>query len=278
MHLIYLSLILVVFTSQIATTWAQETKMKYETIKDIYYYQDMAGDEQDSYQLERCRLDLYRPTNAKGYPTVVWFHGGGLTGGGKSIHQEFMGQGMAVAAVNYRFSPKVKSPVYIEDSAAAIAWVVKNIAKYDGDASKVFVTGHSAGGYLTLINGLDKKYLGKHGVDADSIAAYLPLSGQVDTHSAIRAERGIPRINTVVDELAPLYQIRPNCAPFILVTGDRNMELWGRYESNAWFVNLMKRAGNENITLYEIQGFNHGTVRGPACELVARYIKSLTQK
>ena len=34
---------------------------------------------------ERCKLDLYQPTDKKGFATVVWFHGGGLRGGKKSI-------------------------------------------------------------------------------------------------------------------------------------------------------------------------------------------------
>ena len=32
----------------------------------------------DSYQKERCKLDLYRPVKKKKFATVIWFHGGGL--------------------------------------------------------------------------------------------------------------------------------------------------------------------------------------------------------
>ncbi len=30
---------------------------------------------------DRCRLDVYVPTQTSDFPTVVWFHGGGLTQG-----------------------------------------------------------------------------------------------------------------------------------------------------------------------------------------------------
>lgn len=100
----------------------------------------------DPYVRERCVLDLHYPVNAKNYPTVVWFHGGGLKGGNKNVPTALKGKGIAVVAPNYRLHPKVKSPTYIEDAAAAVAWVFKNIGKYGGDPSLVFVSGHSAGG------------------------------------------------------------------------------------------------------------------------------------
>ena len=64
-----------------------------------------------------------------------------------------------------------------------MAWVFKNIEKYGGRKDHIFVSGHSAGGYLSLILAMDKKYMAAYGADADSVAAYLPVSGQTVTHS-----------------------------------------------------------------------------------------------
>ena len=69
---------------------------------------------------------------AKDFATVVWFHGGGLTGGNRFVPSELQGKGLAVVAVNYRLSPKVQSPVYVEDAAAAVAWTLKNIERFGG--------------------------------------------------------------------------------------------------------------------------------------------------
>ncbi len=52
------------------------------------------------YQKERCRLDIYYPGEKKDFATVVWFHGGGLTGGKKKIPKELEERGIAVVAVN----------------------------------------------------------------------------------------------------------------------------------------------------------------------------------
>ena len=35
---------------------------------------------QNAYMKQKCLLDVYYPTDKKDFPTVVWFHGGGLTG------------------------------------------------------------------------------------------------------------------------------------------------------------------------------------------------------
>ena len=99
---------------------------------------------------------------------------------------------MAVVAVEYRLNPKVKAPKYIEDAAAAVSWVFKNIEQFGGDTSLIFVSGHSAGGYLTSMIGLDKSWLQKFSIDANKIAGLIPLSGHTITHFTVRAERNIP--------------------------------------------------------------------------------------
>ena len=59
------------------------------------------------YMRERCRLDVYHPKNEKDFATVVWFHGGGLKGGDRSVPKALQLKGIAVVAVNYRLHPKV---------------------------------------------------------------------------------------------------------------------------------------------------------------------------
>jgi acetyl esterase/lipase len=225
----------------------------------------------DSYRQQRCKLDVYYPAQAKGFLTVVWFHGGGLEGGGKFIPAELKNKGIAVVAVNYRLSPKAQHPAYIIDAAEATAWVFKNIEKLGGDPDKIVVSGHSAGGYLTLMVGLDKKYLGAYQVDADKIKGLIPISGQTNTHYTIRKERGLPSDIPVIDEYAPINRVRKGLPPTWLISGDRRMELMARYEENLHLEVIMKHLEND-VRLYELQGFDHGNVVKPGYDLILQFI------
>ena len=107
----------------------------------------------------------------------------------------------------------------------------------------------------------------------DSVAAYLPVSGQTVTHFTIRKERGLPDGIPVVDEYAPVNKARKETAPLVLITGDKHLEMAARYEENALLEAVLKSIGNKKVTLYEMQGFDHGQVLGPACYLIADYVK-----
>jgi acetyl esterase/lipase len=224
-------------------------------------------------QNQRCRLDVYAPTPRKPFPTVIWFHGGGLTQGERSIPLPLRNQGIAVVTANYRLRPAVKSPVFIEDAAAAIAWTFKHIADFGGDPKRIFVSGHSAGAYLTLMCGLDKKWLGKLGADADQIAGLIPLSPQVITHFTIRDERGIEETQPIIDEFAPLFHVRKTAPPILLITGDREKELMGRYEECAYFWRMMKLTGHKATTFHELDGFDHGKMPESAFPLLLKFVE-----
>lgn len=244
----------------------------YATESDILYRPDVA--EADEYARRQCRLDVYHPTDRKGFATVVWLHGGGLTGGARSIPRELKGKGIAVVAAGYRLSPRVKSPAYVEDAAAAVAWTFRNIERYGGSTKRIFVAGHSAGGYLTMMVGLDKRWLAAHRIDADEIAGLVPYSGQAITHFTVRRERGIADRRPIIDEMAPLYHVRKDAPPLLLLTGDRNRELLGRYEENAYLWRMMKEAGHAATELFELQGFDHGQMAEPGHPLLLRFIEA----
>ncbi|MCW3806872.1 alpha/beta hydrolase [Plebeiibacterium marinum] len=245
----------------------------YETENNIQYYPDSVT-KTDSYIKERCVLDIYYPEGIQDYATIVWFHGGGLKGGNKFIPDALKNKGYAIVAVNYRLYPKIKCPVYIEDAAAAVAWVYNNINKYGGDASKIFVSGHSAGGYLTSMVGLDKKWLGRFGVDADNLAGLIPFSGHAITHFTVREERGIKGTQPIIDELAPLFHVRNDAPPYMMITGDRELEMLGRYEENAYMMRMMKVVGHKQTELYELDGFGHDMTE-PAYPLLLRLVEKI---
>jgi acetyl esterase/lipase len=268
------SLLLVILTCCWVLAFAQKTE--YAIKSNIHYYNDPIN-QNDEYKNERCVLDIYYPVNLKGFATIVWFHGGGLTGGSKEIPDALKDKGVCVVGVNYRLSPKVKAPAYIEDAAAAVAWVFSNINSFGGDSSLIFISGHSAGGYLTLMCGLDKKWLNANGVDANRIAGLIPFSGQAITHFTVRKERGIPETQPVIDDLAPLFHVRADAPPLLLITGDRELELLGRYEENAYLMRMMKVSGHTQTRLFELNGYGHNMAQ-PAFPLLLNEVQRIIEE
>ncbi|TWU17742.1 Lipase 2 [Novipirellula galeiformis] len=259
-------------TNALAVDNAAKTP-KYSTDENILYRTS-----DDASINKSCRLDVYYPEHISEFPTIVWFHGGGLTAGKRGVPKQLRQQGVAVVAVSYRLSPSVKASDCLDDAAAAVAWTLKHIEQYGGSAEKIFVSGASAGGYITSMIGLDKKWLAGHHVDADTIAGLIPLSGHTITHFTVRKERGIDEKQPIVDDMAPLFHVRGDCPPLLLITGDRELELLGRYEENAYLWRMMKIAGHTQTTLYELDGSNHSQMVEPAMPLLLRFVKQHAQK
>lgn len=262
-------MIQLLFALLLAPAPSHGQSITYELRRDIPYRE--AG--HDAYIASNCKLDVYRPTNQKDYATVVWFHGGGLTGGSKEIPEALMKQGVAVVSPEYRLSPKVNAPAYIEDAAAAVAWVVKNVPTMGGSRAKIFLSGHSAGGYLANMIVLDKRWLKPYGIDPDSFAGLIPFSGQSITHFTVRQERGIPERQPVIDDLAPLYHVRKDAPPILLLSADREKELYGRYEESAYFWRMLKEVGHSKVQLLELQGYDHGGMVAPGLPLLLKFVR-----
>jgi acetyl esterase/lipase len=214
---------------------------------------------------ERCVLDLYLP-EGKGFPTLVWFHGGGLTEGTwnspftAGIATALARSGIAVVSVGYRLSPMVTFPAYIEDGAAAFAWVHRHIAGYGGDPRTVFIGGHSAGAYLALMVGLDPGYLARHQLTPDAIAAIVAVAGQTLTHYTIRIERGLPKETIIADAAAPLHHVRKDSRPVFALVAERDMAM--RVEENQLLVAALKAAGNRDASYFFAAGRDHGSIAG----------------
>lgn len=248
-------------------------RAQYNQVNDISY---AASD--NSYAQERCKLDVYYPTKQKDAPVVVWFHGGGIEGGNKYIDEELKNSGLVVVAANYRLLPKASIDECLDDAAAAVAWTFKNIEKYNGSKRKIFIAGHSAGGYLLDIIGLDKKWLAKYDINADDIAGLIPFSGQCITHYNIRKQQGIGPLQATIDQYAPLTYIRADAPPMVIISGDRELELYGRYEEQAYFWRMLKLVGHQDATLYEMQGYDHGAMPHPAYHILKNHIKRICSK
>lgn len=132
---------------------------------------------------ERQGFDLYAPDEGADLPVVVFFYGGGWDSGSRDLYgwaaQALAARGFLVALPDYRLSPDVHFPAFIEDAALATAAVADVAAEHRGDPAQLAVSGHSAGAHLAMMITLDQRYMAAVG-RPDLIKAAAGLAGPYD--------------------------------------------------------------------------------------------------
>jgi acetyl esterase/lipase len=199
-----------------------------------------------------ARLDVYQPRGLKGpNPTVMYFHGGGWTGGNKEGAAfsllPYLQMGWSVVNVEYRLTDVALAPAAVEDARCALRWVFRNAKQYNFDTTRIVTTGNSAGGHLALITGMLPASAGLDNTCPGDRAGGASGPGPVNTDemkvAAIVDWYGIADVNDLLgganarswavawlgvlpnrDELArmvsPLTYVRRGIPPVISVHGD----------------------------------------------------------
>jgi acetyl esterase/lipase len=126
------------------------------------------------------KLDVYRPRQSGAAPVVVYWYGGGFVGGRREQFR-FVGAALAqrgVVAVlpDYAAHPPAIFPQFVDDAALAVRWVQRNIEARGGDPTRIFLMGHSAGGYLAAMLALDTRYLQRAGAQGPALRGFIALS------------------------------------------------------------------------------------------------------
>ena len=137
--------------------------------------------------LARHRLDIYRPSSkapAAGWPVVVFFYGGSWTDGERADYK-FVGAALAARGVltlvaDYRLYPEVRYPDFLSDSALALRHSLEQATALGGNPKRVFVMGHSAGGYNAAMLALDARWLRAVGHAPAELAGFIGLAGAYD--------------------------------------------------------------------------------------------------
>ena len=177
----------------------------------------------------RHRLDVYVPkTVAPNAPVIVFFYGGTWQTGSKGDYlfaaQALASTGAIVVVPDYRVYPEVTFPGFLDDGAAAAAWTFHNIAAYGGDPKSIFLAGHSAGAYISIMLTLNRAYLAKAGMPDAKLAGGIGMSGPYDFLPLTRPD--VKKIFEVVPDMAvtqPITYARADAPPLLLTHGENDI-------------------------------------------------------
>ena len=197
--------------------------------KDIAYKDEAA-----------CRLDLYLPEK-EGFATIVWFHGGGIEGGdkqdGERLAPSIVEAGYGFACVNYRMYPNgARFPTFLYDAASAVAFVQEKIQEYGGRKDRLYISGQSAGAWISLMLCVNTEYLSSVGVDSGKLAGWIIDSAQTTAHfNVLKYELGEDPRAQRINEFAPQYYIseQTDFTKMLLLFYEKDMPC--RYEQNMLF-------------------------------------------
>ena len=232
-----LSVLAVQAQNQPTSVFGTEGGARYWVQPDIVY--NVANNTQ-------LKLDVWYPNESKTpTPTLVYIHGGGWIFGTKetSVLQflPFLEKGWRVVNVEYRMASNSLAPAAVEDTRCALRWVYRNAKQWNFDTSKIVLTGHSAGGHLSLITGmlpdgtpLDNNCFGseKYGDVKMSVAAIINWYGITDVNDIIQGANlknygpmwvgSQPNAAEIAKQVSPLTYVREGLPPILTIHGDKD--------------------------------------------------------
>jgi acetyl esterase/lipase len=251
--------------------WAADLTIGYRVAPNITYLTA------NNYE---AKLDVYTPRNVSGpVPTLVYIHGGGWVGGTKEGAflnvLPYLEMGWAVVNVEYRLGRHSLAPAAVEDCRCALRWVIRNAKDYNFDPGKLVVTGHSAGGHLSLTTGmlpasagLDRQCFNNDDIKNPEVkvAAIINWYGITDVNDllddspnvktyAVQWLSSLPNRAEVAKRVSPLHYVRAGLAPILTIHGDADPTV--PYQHAVKLHEALTKAGVAN-QLLTIPGGKHG--------------------
>jgi len=179
-------------------------------------------------------MDIYTPTHGVApYAVVVMFHGGGWLINDKSIMDQASAyiatnSDYVVCNVNYRLLSDNGNTVtlnqIVEDAFGAVLWVKDHIDGYQGDNSRIAVTGDSAGGHLAAMIVTHGNLLSSNSLSHEALTfgpTYLPMGVMAEqvVHNGLEVQAAILSYGAFDIYQAALDGFEGATNPFWLASG-----------------------------------------------------------
>jgi acetyl esterase/lipase len=236
------------------------------------------------------KLDVWQRTNQKApAPTLIYYHGGGWIFGDRTgstlLFMPFLEMGWNVINVEYRMASVSLAPAAVEDCRCALRWAIRNAKQYNIDVNRIVLTGHSAGGHLSLITGMLPEGTGLDnncdGTEKLKVAAIINWFGISDVADVVQGPNqknyavmwmgSQPDPLTIAKRVSPLTYVRAGLPPIISIHGDKDPVV--PYEHSVRLHQALTAAGAPN-ELVTIKGGGHGQFKDAELEDAYRKIRA----
>jgi acetyl esterase/lipase len=172
------------------------------------------------------------------------------------------------------------APAAVEDTRCALRWVYRNASQWHFDINKIVLTGHSAGGHLSLITGMlpDGTALDNrcYGDEKLKVAAIINWYGISDVNDLIKGSNlknyaamwvgSQPDAEEIARRVSPLTYVRSGLPPILSIHGDKDDVV--PYSHSVRLHEALEKAKVPN-QLFTIKNGGHGQF--PQADFVRSY-------
>lgn len=227
------------------------------------------------------RLDIARPRRpaAERLPVIVMIHGGGWSGGDKSVvHRDLVRYAATgnyfCVTVEYRLSGEAAWPAQIHDCKAAVRWLRASADKYSIDPDRIGAWGASAGGHLAAMLGVSGDVAELEGDcgwpgHSSRVACAVDFCGPSELFSFFEATRDgritrvlggpIEQHRAAARSASPVTHVSKDDPPLLIVHGTDDAVV--PYDQAEKLHAALEAAGGDS-TLVKVVGANHHQLRG----------------
>ncbi|KAI9307223.1 Alpha/Beta hydrolase protein [Cunninghamella echinulata] len=229
------------------------------------------------------KLTFIRPHGSenKTLPIILFFHGGGFFMGDINTHSILVYQlaiqtPAVVVFVDYSLSPEAKHPIALEECYAALTWINKNAASFNGDPNRLALCGDSAGGNMTAAIAAYAKEKGNTSIKAQVLLyPMLGINFETESYTKYKNDSFLPRevmqwvwrqylteesktSRFAVPQLSTKEQLE-GLPPALIITAEKDVL---RDDGEA-YNNQLKKAGVNTVALRYF-GVRHGFFTEPS--------------
>jgi acetyl esterase/lipase len=245
---------------------------------------------------QSLQLNLARPREGAGpFPMVLCIHGGGFRAGSREEYNRLCvtlaQRGFIAATMDYRLAPKSQFPAAVHDCKAAVRWLRANATRWHGDASRLGVTGSSAGGHLVQFLGVTAGVAEFEGAEnpglSSAVTCVVNVYGpsdftrsygkSVDAHEVLPLWLGgnLETARARHIQSSPLNWVTPNAAPTLIIHGTEDKYV--AHEQGVWMRDRLAACGVD-VEMLTLEGAGHGFKGADAAKAEAALIRYFEQK